>query len=566
MTTTTERAFPQDVQAERSLVALLCEDWQEDAAHIVPGHCYDPLTRAVVKCARALHARSVPVNLETLNDELRERDLLGDGKPVGSISDVSACANHLAMNETGATLAARIYTVWERRRAIRAATVLVDAAYNDNPATWPSSRARVVRALAAGEALPGSAPTQWQPNVQSMRALMDKQLPAVKWSVRELFPEGVTLLAAKAKRGKSTLMLHVGASVAGGTRALGHFETEQSDVLYLALEDNERRLKKRLSQMMRAEDVPPGLDVEYRWPPLDMGGLEALDTYLEEHPTTGMVIIDTLEHVRAKRRIANGLYGDDYSAVRGLQQLAGKRQVAIVAITHLRKSPAEDPFDEINASMGLLSGVDNAVVMRPANGIMELHRRGRDYEDDTVLALKGDAKTLLWSVAGEAEEVTRSAERKKIIAALTAVVPDTMSSKEIATVIKAEYGNVRFLLTKMFKDGEVIRPEHGQYTIPTNIAPSDGKKLGGKQDKPIVSDVSAPKKTANIPQSGVAPHWDRADARDVSDVSDVSGVVSNGRYHPAWEPRYLELRKQGMPEREATYQAMHENESEESAT
>jgi hypothetical protein len=32
-------------------------------------------------------------------------------------------------------------------------------------------------------------------------------------------------------------------------------------------------------------------------------------------------------------------------------------------------------------------------------------------------------------------------------------------------------------------------------------------------------------------------------------------------YHPAWEPRYLELRKQGVPEREATYQAMHEEEA-----
>jgi hypothetical protein len=293
--------------------------------------------------------------------------------------------------------------------------------------------------------------------------------------------------------------------------------------------------------MMRAEDVPPGLDAEYRWPALDVGGLDALDAYLEMHPATGMVIIDTLEHVRAKRRIANGVYGDDSSAVRGLQQLAGKRQVAIVAITHLRKSPAEDPFDEINASMGLLSGVDNAVVMRPANGIMELHRRGRDYEDDTVLALKGDAKTLLWSVAGDAEEVTRSAQRKLILEALADALPETMTSQEIATAAEMKDDNVRFLLGKMLKAGEVERPERGRYTIPTN---NEGKRPNG-------SDVSALEKTTHNAHNGVTPHWDRAEASDVSDVSD-------GRYHPAWEARYLELRKQGMPEREATYQAMAE--------
>src|SRR5260370_22074111 len=323
--TTRELPLPQDVDDERSLVALLCEDWQPDASHILPGHCYDPLARAVVKCARALHARAVPVNLESLDGELRARDLIGEGKPVGSIADVSECANHLAMNETGATLAARIYTAWERRKAIRAAAVLADAAYNDNAAAWPSSRARVVRALSPSE--PIASPTSWQPDVQSMQTLMDRELPAVKWSVKDLFPEGVTLLAAKATKGKSTLMVHVSESVAGGSLALGHFETEQSDVLYLALEDNERRLQKRLRQMMRGASVPKGLHVAYEWPPLDQGGLDALDTHLEAHPAVGMIVIDTLEHVRPKRRISNGLYGDDYGAVRGLQQLPRKRQV-----------------------------------------------------------------------------------------------------------------------------------------------------------------------------------------------------------------------------------------------
>src|SRR5260370_31321919 len=224
--TTRELPLPQDVDDERSLVALLCEDWQPDASHILPGHCYDPLARAVVKCARALHARAVPVNLESLDGELRARDLIGEGKPVGSIADVSECANHLAMNETGATLAARIYTTWERRKAIRVSAVLADAAYNDNAAAWPSSRARVMRALAPSEPIATSA--AWQPNVPSMRPLMDKELPPVKWSVHDLFPQGVTLLAAKANKGKRTLMLHAGASVAGGTMAMGHFETEKS--------------------------------------------------------------------------------------------------------------------------------------------------------------------------------------------------------------------------------------------------------------------------------------------------------------------------------------------------
>lgn len=456
-----------------------------------------------------------------------------------------------------------------------------------------------------GQEQKSNASEKWQPNVQSMRDLMDKELPAVKWSVHDLFPEGVTLLAAKAKKGKSTLMLHVGSSVSGGTMALGHFATEQSEVLFVFLEENERRLQKRMRQMMQGTRVPAGLHVVYEWPLLDHGGLEALDTYLEAHPGIGMVVIDTLEHVRAKRRIANGLYGDDYAAVRGLQQLAGKRQVAIVAITHLRKAPADDPFDEINASMGLLSGVDNAVVMRPAQGVMELHRRGRDYEDDTVLALKGDTKTLLWTVAGEAEEVTRSAARKEIIAALKADAKrkkaakkpeDGMLPKAIALALGKNEVTTRRLLQKLLDEKTpAIRVDgEGHYhavteqtapppSPPTPDPPFTPEHGGVNGPQPGLGQASATMRSQRSQRSqgpidALFPASDSFPSEQgVNSVNGVNGrshdapqtgadatftpgttVHSVHDYHPEWEPRYLELRKQGVPEREATYQAMHE--------
>jgi Protein of unknown function (DUF3987) len=142
-----EQPLPHDVSAEHGLVGLLCEDWQPEAGHIQPEQCYLPMSGAVVQCAHALNARGVPVNLETLDNELRERALIGDGKPVGSIADVSECANHLAMNETGATLVARIQDTWERRRAIGTANELVMAAYSDHAATWKSTVSRIVREL-----------------------------------------------------------------------------------------------------------------------------------------------------------------------------------------------------------------------------------------------------------------------------------------------------------------------------------------------------------------------------------------------------------------------------------
>jgi RecA-family ATPase len=62
--------------------------------------------------------------------------------------------------------------------------------------------------------------------------------------------EGLTILAGKGKIGKSWLALGIAIAVASGGYALGSIKVEQGDVLYLALEDNERRLQKRLRQLV----------------------------------------------------------------------------------------------------------------------------------------------------------------------------------------------------------------------------------------------------------------------------------------------------------------------------
>jgi RecA-family ATPase len=56
-------------------------------------------------------------------------------------------------------------------------------------------------------------------------------------------PEGLTLPAGKPKLGKSWLALSVAFAVAAGGVALGTYPVAQGEVLYLALEDNERRLQ-----------------------------------------------------------------------------------------------------------------------------------------------------------------------------------------------------------------------------------------------------------------------------------------------------------------------------------
>ena len=87
--------------------------------------------------------------------------------------------------------------------------------------------------------------------------------------------------------------------------------------------------------------------------------------------------------------------------------------------------------------------------------------RGRDVEEkETALVFAGG----FWSILGEAADVRRSGDRVQIIAALTDH-GEPMAPVELATATGKRPVNVRQLLFKMAKAGEVHKAGGGRYWI-----------------------------------------------------------------------------------------------------
>ena len=171
----------------------------------------------------------------------------------------------------------------------------------------------------------------------SASELMNLNLPEPNWIIPGIIPEGLTILAGKPKAGKSWMVLHLAYAISIGGFALGQIRVDQGKVLYLALEDSVRRLQERLGQMIGDASAPEDLFFETDWKRMDEGGLEDLESWIIQHPSTRLITIDTLAPVRQASR-SRSIYNDDYAAIKDIKRLADQYGIGIIIVHHVAKS------------------------------------------------------------------------------------------------------------------------------------------------------------------------------------------------------------------------------------
>jgi len=295
--------------------------------------------------------------------------------------------------------------------------------------------------------------------------LENLQFPDPKWVLPGYLTEGLAVLAGRPKIGKSWLALGLADAIAQGGMALGNVQVEAGDVLYLGLEDTQRRLQKRLRAVRQGKPGTSRLEVVTSWPKLDQGGLDQLRLWLTRHPDARLIVIDTFQKVRGKPPSKNsGVYEADYDAVGGLKALADEFGVAILAMLHLRKAVADDPLDEISGSTGLTGAVDSILILKRdrANADAVLFATGRDIEEIET-ALRFDPATGAWTCLGNADEFRQSKERNAIIRVLMdAGAP--MRPKQIAEALGKNDSTVKTTLRRMAKADLIRHAEGGRYS------------------------------------------------------------------------------------------------------
>jgi hypothetical protein len=315
----------------------------------------------------------------------------------------------------------------------------------------------------------------WKSKLVDPSTLYRTNFPDLKWLIPGLIPEGVTLVASRPKLGKSFLFLQIGGAVANGLSTLvSNGAPPHGDVLYLALEDSERRMKRRLRILYgENEEAWPTkrLKFMFEWRRLDQGGLEDLEEWCRSVDEPTLILIDTLKRVRPPHGNYETDYDADYRSCQGLQQLAARvAGLSIPASHHDRKADAEDVFDTVSGTLGLTAAVDSiAILKRKGNGKdapVTLHIEGRDLEEEVAKAVKFDKETCRWIILGEAAEVQRSAERSRILAVLRSASEGLTVAEIVARASLVSRDAAYQMLGRMSEDGAVERIKQGLYGLP----------------------------------------------------------------------------------------------------
>lgn len=260
----------------------------------------------------------------------------------------------------------------------------------------------------------------------SMNELYENVYDSSPPIVDGLLYAGTYLFVGAPKVGKSFFMAQLAYHVSMG-HTLWNYPVKKGTVLYLALEDTQKRLQERLFRMYGTESAD-NLHFTIWAKQLGSGLDEQLQRFVNEHPDTKLIIIDTLQKIRE----AGGdkfSYANDYEIVGKLKQFADKNHICLLLVHHTRKQQAEDKFDMISGTNGLLGAADGAFLLQKEKRTSDaatLDISGRDQQDQR-LHLRRDADRLIWQFE-KAETELWKAPPDPLLEAVAALVTDEQSA------------------------------------------------------------------------------------------------------------------------------------------
>ena len=361
----------------------------------------------------------------------------------------------------------------------------------------------------------------------------------IAWRWGQMFPAGaLVLLAAFMKAGKSTLIYGAIAAMLKGLPFLDR-ETEQTNVLLLALEENRRDVKRRLMKFGVRPDA--GLFIQFRPVPTTPSEWAALVAFVRAQQI-GLIVIDTLSRCWATWGVDNE--NDNArvaAAVSPLLDLCRETGTTAVLLHHVGKLTTEGHGREVRGAGAILAMADQALLFDryragdPCDRIIRIIGRYDESPAETVIRYDKAAGTYS-VVSGELQdENARGAERvfPQLLAYLRRVSTTGATVREVRQNVTGR-GTTKDRALVMLVESEKVLLRDGRYYHadypPTEEEPPTDEPVSRVSQR--VPDTAPPSVSrVSRPRRGGHGHGTRSGTPAARDARDTHPSSVSGQDH-----------------------------------
>jgi hypothetical protein len=302
------------------------------------------------------------------------------------------------------------------------------------------------------------------PPLVSATELYQGQILTLRPLFEDLLWDGLTMLIARPKAGKSWLTLQCAVYVAGGRQVDGISAVDHGPVLYAALEEPRARTMARLKKLAPGGNWTENLHFVYELLPLMGGGAEQLSALIQKLRPR-LIVLDTFTAlVKTGSKSGSDVFRSQYSEVSRLRKLAEEFTTAIIVVHHMRKGISDGAIEAVAGTGGIAAAVDTIwQLKRKTDGEATLDLVGRETEERT-LAMRFEREPLGWRILGDDDAQLLNSERRQVLDLLRE--EGALTPAQIATELGKSRPAVRMLLKRM-KDDLLIKKQGSKY-IPTH--------------------------------------------------------------------------------------------------
>lgn len=482
---------PHNIEAEQSTLGslMIMPSIYKDLLEIInASDFYRPAHGEIFDAICSLAARNEPVDLITLQEELRSRGRLEE---VGGTQYLMTLIEQVPSAARAANYATIVKKLSIERREI-ALCLEISAIIQDTDGN-PTAVVEKIHKL--DELAKNNISTVQLPLIKFADAVSE-EIPEARWIIEGMIPKGgIVMIAGDSGVGKTWFAMQLALSACLGMKFLGKFGASASGAIYVDCESGEIILRQRSKNLWRAiyhsliQDIEDQDDIEEKSEFL--GRLMTQMNFMLSYYESNLLETEAVERIinQLKLNSAELLILDPFNRVFGgnendsgeiskffnnMKKIRDETGAAIVLIHHSRKKSFNAPSDAgqmLRGSSAIKAALDSHIFIRKVKDDILLveHEKSRysqavepfcvelvNDEAGVRLQIKNDSYTL---------------EDSKVEAA-THMIIDFLSSngsafrKNIVDALQGEVGkrNVSYALTALTTNGLVTKTRVGHQT------------------------------------------------------------------------------------------------------